>query len=458
MKNFNQVALLTLGLSSPCYGETLDEIYQLALENDYKLQSAHSAYQADTEDARIARAGLLPKMDLEGSWTVAEDSSTITRHNPFAIPLDQTDNAESIGYSITLSQPLIDFSAYHNFKRGTVRAKIAEIKYQREKQALIYRVAESYLTTIKHGAEFDAAKSVQQAYARQLESINNSFATGLVRGSAVSQVRAALDASKAESIIARNQLNVSFDALKVLTGVAHKNVFTLKSGFIAKSPEPVGAAEWIHSASENNFDLILVRLQADEAEQYYNSARAQHLPTLTATIQYNNRVEERNYTYTVDDELELDGYRAGLTLHVPLSSGGAVSASRRQAHYQFQQQRELSLDLGREVEQTAHSLFLSMIAGVANVNARRVSVESRKSALTSIQNGYNEGVENISDVLDAQRFYFEEQVHFFNAIYSYLIAGMKLRQITSQLSEKDIVRLNALVDVAAPVLNPDSEY
>lgn len=454
---FKLAALLAMGISVQCYGDTLAEIYQLALQNDYKLQSAHSAYLAQREDVYIARAGLLPKVEFEGYWRDGENASGITSSNPFAVETDITEVGESVGYSITLMQPLVDLGAYHNYRRGTLRSKIAEMNFQREKQALIFRVADSYLSTLKYGAELEAAKSIQQAYTGQLDSIKGSFEAGLVQRSAVKQVQAALDASKAETIVARNQLDVSFDALKVITGVDHKNVYTLKSSFEAQQPEPQGVSAWIQAATDDNFELLLTKLQTHEAEQSYKSARAQHLPKLTVSVQYNNHTEDREYSYAVGDELELDGYQAELNLKVPIFSGGNVSASRRQAKYLYLEQRDISRDTAREVEQAAHSLFLRIIAGVATVNARRVAMDSRRSALDSIRNGYNEGVETISDLLDAERLHFEEQVRYFDAIYTYLVAGLRLQQITSQLDNEDIARLNSLLDITRPITNPRRE-
>jgi outer membrane protein len=434
--------------------ESLSDVYALSLQNDYKLRAAQSAYLAGQESVTIARAGLLPKLNAAGVWTRSETTSSVESSNPFAPVSKNIADSNAPGYTISLNQPLIDFVALHNYRRGEISVRLAALQLESAKQALIIRTADLYLQTLTAGAKFAAAQSAEDAFRLQLKAAKLKYDIGMARISHYLEAQAALDASVADTVVAKNNLNVQFDFLRVSTGQYHAELMALPENFSANLPMPTDFQEWIKASRKNNVDLNIAKLKVDDAYQNAQSKAAEHMPKLVAGLSYSDSNDHRTYNTAIPDRLSQHGLSVSLSLSMPLYSGGAISASAREANYHYLEQRDNSDGINREVEQKTHSIYLSVVAGVAAVNARKAAIISSQSALEFAQKGYEEGVIDMLNVLDAQKNVYQAKQSYADAIYAYLIAGLRLKEVAGSIGASDIGELSRQLDDYKKVYRP----
>lgn len=434
--------------------ETLSEVYLLALQNDYKLSAAHLSYLAGQESNAIARSGLLPKINVAGVWTRSETVTRIDSSNPFAPVSENIRESNFPGYSISLTQPLIDFSALHEFKRGKVSQKLAALQFESAKQSLIIRTADAYLQTSTAGAKFAAAQSAEDAFRLQLKAAKLKYDIGMARRSHFLEAQAALDATVADTLVAKNNLNVLFDFLKVISGRDHTELMALPDNFVANSPSPIDFQSWIYATTKNSLELNIAKLKVEDAYQNARSKASEHLPKLAAGVSYTDGYDRRTYNTAIPDKLTQHGLSVSLTLSVPLYNGGATSATAREANFRYLEQRDNSEGINREVLQKTHSIYLSVISGMAAVNARKTAIVSSESALEFSRKGYEEGVIDMINVLDAQKNVYLAKQNYADAVYAYLIAGLKLKEVVGLLGANDIGELSRQLDSHIKVYRP----
>src|SRR5690625_4094240 len=84
-------------------GESLFDIYQLALENEAQLKADEAAYRAGLEMRAIGSAKLLPQ--ISGSAQYTEGETDRTDYTAEQTPTFTSDSS-SKGWSISLNQPL----------------------------------------------------------------------------------------------------------------------------------------------------------------------------------------------------------------------------------------------------------------------------------------------------------------------------------------------------------------
>ena len=182
-----------------------------------------------------------------------------------------------------------------------------------------------------------------------------------------------------------------------------------------------------------------------------------HAPTLRGTASYSDletdglleRTPDTPFDASPDSQTETTTF--GLTLEVPLFSGGRVSAERRRAAQEFISAREERINLSRNTVTNARSLHMTVLSDVARVAARRQSIVSSQSALDATQAGYEVGTRNIVDVLNAQNTLFAAQRDYANSRYDYVLNMLRLKEQAGLLSPEDIYALdNALEDPPAP--------
>ncbi len=450
-------ALVTLAISmtvQPAFGETLLEIYHKAIENDHEFQAARANLNAGMESRTIGRAALLPQLGAEASY----NRNQIDDNRPVAIgdplnPVDPTGgfvgdyDLTSKTYGVSLRQPLIDFGAWHRFQQGKALASEAEAAFTDEAQNLILRTTNAYFSVLKAVDNLTTANAEAEALSQQLEQSRQRFEVGLTAITEVHEAQAAYDSANANRLVAEGNVGIAFEALGVLTGENYTTLAPLRNELPVSPPEPADRKHWEEMALANNAQLKAAEFRTEAAEATADISRSEHYPQLYGSVSRSTRDIEIDSgggdTFQQADDTTT---AFGVTLSVPLFSGGGISASRRQAYNQFLSTRELYLKARRDVVQAARVSFLDVITSAATVKAREQAIVSGRSALEATQAGYDVGTRDLVDVLNAQRNLFSAQRDYYDALYTYIVSRMQLNKAAGVLAEEDIVQLNQLLD------------
>lgn len=427
------ISTAALSIALPVHSESLKEIYHQALQGDHEYLAAKAELKAGLENKKLGRAALLPQVSADASYGTTDTKDKLTE-----VDYD----GKSLSYGIELQQSIINFASWHNYKRGKLGATGAELKFQLSEQALILRVAEAYLNTLKRADEVSTAKAELNALSHQLEQTKQRFEVGLTAITEVHEAQAAFDSSTASRLLAEGGLGIAFESLEALTGNSYETLFPLKKDFTASPPEPAARQAWVDLALERNTTLQIAKLNTEIAEASAKVAKSNHLPTLSGSIRYGAQDIDTN-DVTVD---ESDVLSAGLRLSVPIYSGGGTSAARRQAAQESLQTYELYLKEKRDAVLAARSTHLTVLTSAATVKAREQAITSNRSALEATQAGYDVGTRDLVDVLNSQRFLYNAERDYYDALYEYILATLRLKQAAGILTVEDLYQLDASLD------------
>ncbi|MYM63382.1 TolC family outer membrane protein [Pseudomaricurvus sp. HS19] len=445
-----------LGLSAAnLHADTLQDIYQLALEYDHQLKADEAAFRAAQENITIGRAGLLPQ--INGSARYSEtDGDAIGYQSSLGSSSAYELDTENEQYALTLTQPLFNMAAWFGYKQSKTLSAQAEAQFSADQQSFIVRVTEAYFNVLRAIDATETARAEETAYGHQLEQTKQRFEVGLTAITDVHEAQAAYDTATASTLEAQGNLGIAFEQLEVLTGSEHTEVAPLVAQFAVVNPQPATRSEWVDFALENNYQLKVARFQADAAQSNARAKASNHLPTLTASYNYVHRDDTNTdiiaggITTPTDNRLDEQNTIA-VELNVPIFSGLRVSGERRQAYEQQMQAEEIYNLTQRNLIQNARSLHLQVVTDVAQVRARKQAIISGSSALEATQAGYEVGTRNLVDVLVAQRNLYQAQRNYDNSRYDYVINMLRLKQVAGNLSPEDVLKLNQWLDAGNQV-------
>ena len=455
--------LLALGLlffSAAPHADNLQEIYELALQNDPVVKAAEATYRAGREAEILGRSRLLPQVGAQAE--VGRNDMTQVSKRVFPI---QNQNIQSNSnydvdedeenYYLTVSQKLFDLPAWFGFKQGKALTRQAEAQFAADQQDLIMRTVEAYMRVLRAIDNLKSSRTEEAAYQRQLEQAQQRFEVGLIAITDVHEARAAFDLAVVERLTDEGNLGVAYEALSVLTGQDHANLWLLSEEFPVVDPQPATAESWVELAMEGNLGLKVANYAAEAAMQSSQASRAQHLPKLSGQLTLmdtstdgdnfdnqlrdpeGNRINPR-YPTSVD----VEGNSVMLTLSMPLYAGGGISSQRRQSYENYITARETHTSIMRDTIQFTRSLHLFVTTDVQRVKARRQAIVSAQSALDATTAGYEVGTRNVVDVLNAQQVLFTAIRDYANTRYDYVSRLLRLRQQAGLLSPEDVVALN----------------
>jgi outer membrane protein len=438
------VGLFTFGPLSASANSLLD-IYELALKNDAQLKADTAAYEAGQELRGLNRAGLLPLITAGANYTENDRDRTDNLSGTVG-----TIDTTQTGWGVSLEQPLFNMASWYTYKQGVKLSEQAEAQFGADQQSLIVRVAQAYFNVLRAVDTLEATVAEENALSHQLEQTRQRFDVGLTAITEVHEAQAAFDSATAATLEARGNLNINFEALEVLTGQSHEQIAPLAPQFPVVEPVPSDRHEWVQFSLKNNYALKASKLNAEAADQVAKAARSGHLPTVRASLAYNESNDEGiNQIGEYDEDLE--GTSIGVNLTVPIFSGGGTSSRRRQAYAQATQAQELFNNTQRSIIQSTRALHLSVETGVARVQARKQAIVSSQSALEATQSGYEVGTRNLVEVLQAQRQLYQARRDYATALYDYIINTIQLREVAGMLTPADVQEVDKWLQDNAPV-------
>ena len=427
--------VITLLTCMQTQAATLEEIYNLAVENDPQLGAAQAVFLSQNEVVAQNRALLLPNVALRGQ---SSDNSRMILGNP-TVP---TSRYNDHGWQAVLNQPLFRMDSWYRFKQARNLQAEAIANFAAEQQALIVRVAESYFAILEAEAGLSASNAERDAVQRQLEQVQQRFDVGLVAITDVLESQAAFDSSTVNVINAEGLQSTAFEPLIRLTGQYFNEVSGLAEGFPVKNPDPQNEDAWVETALQNNYSLAAARERLRSAEKGLKLAKSGFYPTVDAQVSYSHQT-----TGSISFLGNKQNQRtAAVNVNVPLYQGGGVKSQVKAAGYNLEAAQKNLDPIQRQVAESTRSLYTAINTDVARVRARLRGIESSQSALDATQTGYEVGTRNIVDVLQAQRNLFASQLQYASARYQYVLDTLRLKQSVGTLSPQDLYDLNEFID------------
>jgi len=457
-------ALITtslLLLPAALRADTLLDVYELAVQNDPVIKAAEATYRAGREYEVLGRSPLLPQVGAEAQYGETDVTQKSSRTIPiggqtFTSASDYDVQDEEENYYLTLSQKLFDVPAWFGFKQGKELTKQAEAQFAADQQELIVRTVEAYVLVLRAIDNLKSSQAAEAAYQRQLEQTQQRFEVGLIAITDVHEARAAYDLAVVNRLTDEGNLGVAYEALSVLTGQPHSNLWLLGEEFPVIDPQPGTAEEWVKLAMDGNLGLKVANYAAEAAMQNSQASRAQHLPKITGQVNLLDtstdgdnldNVGRATYPTSVDTE----GNSFMITMSMPLYAGGGVSSQRRQSYENYIAARETHTSVMRDTIQFTRSLHLGVVTDVQRVKARKQAIVSAQSALDATTAGYEVGTRNVVDVLNAQQVLYTAIRDYANSRYDYVVHLLRLRKQAGMLSPEDVHALNRWLVEPKPV-------
>ncbi|MCW8833212.1 MAG: outer membrane channel protein TolC [Colwellia sp.] len=431
------IIAVSSALSANVLADDLQSVYQQALLNDTVVLKAQAQYKIVEEDIAQARSALLPQINASASYSDGESES-------YTALTDKVSTTEfnSLGYGASLNMQLYHHDSWLRLDIAEKSAHQSDLVYQVAKQDLIVRVTQAYFNLLSAKDDLVFAQAEKAAISRQLEQTKQRFSVGLTAVTDVHEAQAQYDSAVTEEIRSENAIFNAEEEVRVITNVYPSNVFILNTDrFSTTSPTPNSADEWQKAAEAKNLDLIAAKVGIDVAQQNINAAKAGHYPTLDFGATYNST--DTDTDSSLGNSPALNDYSIGVTLNVPIYSGGAVQSSVRQAQNRFVLASQDLMQTHRSVVRTTRNAYNTVVATISAIKALEQSVLSAEKALEATEAGFEVGTRTIVDVLDSTRNLYNAKRNLSSTRYAYIQNVLLLKRAGGTITDEDITAINS---------------
>lgn len=437
------VALSAIATSNLSSAENLVDVFKQAQANDPVVLKAHAQYLAAKEGIDQARAVLLPQLNGSVSYTKSEDE--FLEKDDKGVPTGDilTVNNTTLRYGIGLEMQLYQHSTWLQLDNAKKLAHQSDVAYQVAKQDLIVRVTQAYFNVLSAKDDVEFAIAEKLAINRQLEQTKQKFNVGLTDITDVHEAQAQYDNAVTSEIRAKNNVFNSEEDLRVITNLYPRSLNSLNTERFATSrPSPDSANEWQAIAEAKNLNLISEKISMDIAKENISIAKAGHYPTLSLSGTYGGQDQDNDFGAVEVNNPTLDSHSIGVSLVVPIYSGGATSSRVRQAQSNYVAASQNMQQTHRNIVRSTRNAYNSVNTEVSAIKSLEQSVISAESALRATQAGMDVGIRTIVDVLNSTRNLYDAKRNLSSTRYSYIQAILSLKQAAGTITEQDLIDIN----------------
>jgi outer membrane protein len=447
------VACLALAQANLSYAEDLLTVYQQALEADPQLKTAELKVEIGAAQKGQTLGQMLPQINAIGNWS-ANNQRLPGTQGPPPFPTS-TSNYHGTRYTVSLSQTLLDFEKFWNWRR-TQEIENQYISENIEAQhTLMFNVVEKYFEVLDAEDQLTLVQAEKETTIRQLEQVQKQYAKQLVLITDLYEVEARLDQIKADEIEAETKLVTAKESLKELTNTTPVALNKLRNEIDYKELE--GALDdWIEVAKSENPTLAAQLSAIAAAGNDVAAQKSKYMPVVDLQLNYystNTGFNSVNLGRNVETQV------AAINVNVPLFTGGTTTNKMYEAQHKLTISKYENETKIRALIKETSDAFLSSNASVRRISATRKALASAIKSREAMESGFRYGVQTISDVLDAQQDEFRSRRDLSQAKYSYIKNKMRFLRATGLISVENIVEVNNWLQAMPkqPEKNPNKQ-
>ena len=408
--------------------QSLIQLYDAAHAYDASYLAARAQYESAPYRVDQTRALLRPNVTLGAN---AGEVKAYLDNNP-------NPTSSSYGVTITGRQPIVNQSnrtAIAQSERSLV-SSLADL--DAAEQDLMLRVSQAYFDVLGAQDTLATTRASKTAIAEQLASAKRNFEVGTATITDTREAQARFDLVTAQEIAADNDLVTKRIALDQLVGQTNVAPKQLAVPVVLPLPK-TGVEEYVSRAAEEHPSVRRALVAFEVAQLETEKARNQRLPTVDAVASVGNgRGLYQPGVFGQNTSI-------GLQLNVPLYSGGAIQ-NRIKETLVLEERARNDLEAARRgVTQTTRQAYYTLLSGSAQVKALEAAEASSQLALEATQVGYRVGIRVNVDVLNAQSQLYQTRRDLARARYDVLLATLRLRQASGQLTAADVLAIDRLL-------------
>ncbi|CAM8378571.1 TolC Outer membrane protein [Candidatus Methylopumilus planktonicus] len=440
---------LSLGVSHQAYSAemTLDLItaYELAVRHDPQMASARFENLASKELKSQSLALFLPTITATASANKNEGD----RKNFNTLPSNLSylgsskTNYDGYNYAITLKQPIINLENFYRYQQNMTQMSRADKQLIRKQQELMLRVSETYLDVMIVKNQSQLLVQQKKAIEDQLSLAEAKFEAGLVSVVDINESKAKLALLRVQEIAVEQNIKIKLRAMQSLIGEMPTNIMMLRpdTTFIRSEDS---MEQWLDIAMGASLQVQMKQDELMLAHQTIGLKKSSHYPTLNAVLSRQKNWANGGYPYgTLDNKgqaVESDLF--GVEVNIPIFSGGLTESQVREAQFNEEKVNQDFEATLKQVQFEVRQQYLSLESSYKQIEAYQSALKISKDQLDATILGFQEGMRNSIEVLNAQQTLFGTEKDLFEIRCQYLLTLFKLKLAAGLIKETDIQEIN----------------
>lgn len=423
------VLLLGLLLSNTVNAQqvlTLKETLNYALQNNVKVRKAKLDIDGGRYKTEEIRAQALPQITGNAGLTynpiigqLVANFGGVTQ----SIKMGQNWNSSA---GVQLSQQLFNQTVFTGLQAARSSEEYYNLTAQLSEEQIIELVANNYYQVLVNRQQLDVIETNLKNVRVTEKAITDNYKNGLAKKIDVDRINVKVTNLLTQREQTSNAITQLENQLKFAMGMPVNTAITLPKTELTEVSQLPQFTDSI--ALSNRTEIKILDIQDKLLSLQRKAYVSEYYPSLALTGNYTYSSQSGGFDFLSTNKTAI-GFGAsavGLTLKVPIFNGFLTRSKIRQADVDIRKAKEDRRESTNALNMAYENAKIQLRNSLNTITAQKQNAELAEEIYKSTQNNYNNGLANLTDLLETEDSLSEAQKNYNQALLNYKIAEIQL--------------------------------
>ena len=412
----------------------LTSILKLAESNNRQIQLAKADLKTASAEKLNAFSRAIPKIDVNAGYNRNLQANVFFFEvtDPVTGELQQgsfkTSFSNEFRLNAVLRQTLFSMDVGYAIQAARYFDKFTHFNFQSVRQQVITQVKTAFYGTLLAKDVLRVANDSQASAKDNYENIKAKFDAGVVSEFELLQAEVRWQNSIPRTLRAKQEYQSALNNLKALTGIPIEHEIELQ-GSLAYYPE-LPPAIGVEDVKGQRPDFNALTWEKKLQQKNVSAQRAGFFPSLEGTFSYSYSAASDQFKL----QRENDNYIVGVSLKIPIFSGGSTIAKVRKASAEVDRVNTRIAKTVDDIKLSLENTQLRLTEAMQRIKATETAVKSAQRAFEIAETRVENGLSTQVELKDSRVELDQAQVNYFSAIFDYLKAYFDWEQTTGAVT------------------------
>lgn len=410
---------------------TLEQALEIALSENVSVKVADREIERTRYAKKGTYAALFPQIDASGSY-----QRTLKKQKMY-VDIPGMEDGMEVGRwnnwsgGVSVAMPLVNAQLWESLRISGQDVELAVEKARSSRLDMVTQVKEAFYAVL-------LAKELENVYTQvylnakaNLEKTQKKYNVQKASEMDLVRSKANLASSLPNLYDSENAVDLALWQLKAIMGVNLEEDIDV-AGTLEDYASQLKMDNSVSESSplDRNTTLRQLAMQSEQLAAAVKAQQYAYIPSLSLGFNFQMSATQNEFNF---NEYKWTPYSmVGLSLNIPIFSGGKRLASVKQSKIQLEEFQLQQQDAERQLRIALRQAIRTMDTNINTYNAALDALITSQKAFDIAQKSYDVGRSTLTDLNDAQLVLVQTQLSVSQSIYSFLVAKAGLEKILGQ--------------------------
>jgi len=431
------ISLITSALTAQTFNFTVEEAVAYAIENNTTLNKSIIDQQIIAAQIAEVKGRAFPQISATGGFT--DNFSLAEQQLPAEIVGGEPGTTVGVAfgnrYAFTggarVEQQLLNFQLFNSIKAANALEEIQALTTLQTTEDLIINVVQVYIQVQVTEKQVELLEQNFERTNSLIEISDSKYQEGIIKKLDLNQLKVNRSNLRTQIEDAQYQMDEQKRLLKLYLYIPMDAELNLTEKLEENEAFPL--QNDLNINSNIQFQQLEKQLELSVIDQKVE--RATYLPTISAFFNYNYQGNANELTFSAPTYVDQFNGTYGLSASWNIFDGFQRKRRVQQKELETEKLQEDQKELKNSIEKDYQDALQQMVLSQSQITGQNINMELAQENYDGINTSYNEGVADLTELLDSEFALRQSQSNYLNALLQAKVAELRILKTSGQLSQ-----------------------